>query len=423
MPMNQLQTAFETAFQTQFKLNSLKLAVQLFERKAKGVGLTLSKFQLARIRKRLEAGDGRNFKLHFPKVQTKESRKIIITKEDVRALKKQYKSLLKGFGLGNLIDEISDSVSSQMLTSLKQDWPRQSKYERSILNGFEKRLRWRWGEPLELLAMLIKLALELGADVNEESRKGESSKTPYTVEVLTRLHARACQIASEVFVLLKSGFADGAMARWRTLHEIVVTAFFIQEHGEAVAERYLLHAPVDSYKAAQQYQRHCKRLGYTPLSSKELERIKDSYNAAVTRFGPSFGGGYGWAAAVLKYARPTFADIEQHVSLDHFRPYYKMASENVHADPKGSLYRLGLGLPQEGLLLAGPSDAGLADPGQNTALSLAYATSSLLKIKCTLDIIVGLRIMMTLSKEIGEAFLRVQESLGSEAGLRPSITT
>jgi hypothetical protein len=419
MPMNQLQTAFETAFQTQIKLHSLKLAVQLFERKAKEAGLTLSKFQLARICKRLEAGDVANFKLHFPDVETRESRNIIITKEDIRTLKKQYKSLMKGFGLGDLIDEISDSVSSRMLVSLKKNWPRQSKYDRRVFNGFEKRLRQCWNTPLELLALLIKVAVELGADVNAESRDGKN-KNPYTVEALTRLHARACQIASEVLVLLRSGFADGAMARWRTLHEIVVTTFFLQEHGEATAERYLLHTPVDSYKAAQQYQRHCKILGYTPFTAKEMKRIKESYDAAVTRFGSSFSGSYGWAAAALKRTRTTFADIEEHVNLDHLRPYYKMASQNVHADPKGALHRLGLGFPQEDALLAGPSDAGLADPGQNTALSLMQSTSSLLTLKCTLDMMVGLKAMMILSNEIGEAFLRVQES--QKLRLRPSAT-
>ena len=49
--------------------------------------------------------------------------------------------------------------------------------------------------------------------------------------VLWRLHARSCQITMEILALLKSGFADGAHARWRTLHEIAVTALFIKQQG------------------------------------------------------------------------------------------------------------------------------------------------------------------------------------------------
>ena len=37
-----------------------------------------------------------------------------------------------------------------------------------------------------------------------------------------------------------------------------------------------------------------------------------------------------------------FSDIERAVRLDHLRPYYKLASHNVHANPKGMLFRLGL---------------------------------------------------------------------------------
>src|SRR2546430_11970740 len=43
------------------------------------------------------------------------------------------------------------------------------------------------------------------------------------------------------------------------------------------------------------------------------------------------------------------------------------------SNPKGVLFKLGT--LQEGMLLVGPSPYGLADPGQNTALSLAVLES------------------------------------------------
>jgi hypothetical protein len=42
---------------------------------------------------------------------------------------------------------------------------------------------------------------------------------------------------------------DGAIARWRTLHEIAVIAMCVRDRGDAMAERYLLHSTVESYKA------------------------------------------------------------------------------------------------------------------------------------------------------------------------------
>ncbi|WP_224497072.1 DUF5677 domain-containing protein [Bradyrhizobium septentrionale] len=46
------------------------------------------------------------------------------------------------------------------------------------------------------------------------------------------LHARSCQITQEIIWLLSGGFADAAMARWRTLREATAVASLIGEHGE-----------------------------------------------------------------------------------------------------------------------------------------------------------------------------------------------
>ena len=102
------------------------------------------------------------------------------------------------------------------------------------------------------------------------------------------MHARACQIASEVLVLLRSGHADGAHARWRSLHEIAVVSLFIKSAGNQIAERYLLHNTVESYKSAQLYQDYCKTLGYEPLSEQEFKEIESAYKHLVSKFGPAY---------------------------------------------------------------------------------------------------------------------------------------
>lgn len=84
-----------------------------------------------------------------------------------------------------------------------------------------------------------------------------------------------------------------------------------------------------------------------------------------------------------------------------------MASQNVHADPKGVICRLGLN--GERFLLAGPSNMGLVEPGHSTAISLLQVTSCLLLLQSTLDNIVITKVMMILSDEIGTVFLKVHE--------------
>jgi hypothetical protein len=65
-------------------------------------------------------------------------------------------------------------------------------------------------------------------------------------EILIRLLVRAWQVTDEILCLLENGFADGAMARWRTLHEIHVVAAVLMRHGESITERYLAHQAVES---------------------------------------------------------------------------------------------------------------------------------------------------------------------------------
>ena len=56
------------------------------------------------------------------------------------------------------------------------------------------------------------------------------------VRVLLIRLVRACQVTDEIICLLENGFADGAMARWRTLHEIAVVAVVISQHGENLCD-------------------------------------------------------------------------------------------------------------------------------------------------------------------------------------------
>jgi len=62
------------------------------------------------------------------------------------------------------------------------------------------------------------------------------------------------------------GPADGAMARWRTLHEINVVITLIAEHGDELAERYLAHDIDESARALAVYEKTHAALGYAVRS-------------------------------------------------------------------------------------------------------------------------------------------------------------
>ena len=65
--------------------------------------------------------------------------------------------------------------------------------------------------------------------------------------------------------------------------------------------------------------------------------------------------------------------------------------------------------PEVDILLAGPSNLGLADPGHGTALSLTQITATLVSTASTLDSLTELTVLMRLEEETGTAFLEAHK--------------
>jgi hypothetical protein len=175
---------------------------------------------------------------------------------------------------------------------------------------------------------------------------------------------------------MKSGYADGAYARWRALHEMAVTAFFLVQHGADTPQRYLDHADVKRWHAAQEYQKHCQSLGYEPFSTEEMAELNAASDAVIDKYGSSFKSDYGWAAQALGDDRPTFSKIEANLDMSQWRPFFRLSCQSVHAGSEALFFSLAAPEQMEGMLLAGASDAGLADPGHQTAISLTMTTVS-----------------------------------------------
>jgi hypothetical protein len=146
------------------------------------------------------------------------------------------------------------------------------------------------------------------------------------------------------------------------------------------------------------------------MTPEETKLIDERYDAVIARYGGSFRSDYGWASQALGNRNPNFDSLEASVGLDHWRAHSRMAGHNVHANPKGAFFKLGL-LDEVNLLLAGASNAGLADPGQSAALSLTQLSSALLVLQTTFDNLVALRTMLLLEREISEMFVDADQCL------------
>lgn len=299
--------------------------------------------------------------------------------------------------LPDIIEGTAESVSKIIFHSLRRTYRFGLKKHKEIQANFEVNLFGTWGKAISQLEVLLGLALEAAEHTEEIVIRGDCSHTDAKWIVLSRLHARACQITGEIVTLLKAGYADGAQARWRSLHEVTVVAAFILEQDDTVAEQYLLHDAIEEYKSVAQQLNLWPELKEDEEFLSYFNDLKIQKAELVRNHGRYFPEDHGWSASAFGGQRPTFREIEKRVNLSYLRPEYREASHNVHAGVRGAFSRLGLHPNTENILLAGASDFGLAGPGHLAAVSLTQATISLLQGAEAFDSIV---IMKVISKQL-----------------------
>ena len=297
------------------------------------------------------------------------------------------------------------------LTELKRKHSTIQDRLRQNAEQFERVLRSYWDEPLRLLELQIETAAEAGRDINLCNRDDAPRPDGYVFQVLMTLHARACQISREILFLLRYGFADGALARWRTLHEIVVVGAVISHHGDEVARKYQLHYVVQSHKSMRQFRDLMRQLGEAPPIDDVFKDLESFFIKVIREERPSFKQDYGWAASVTAGQKPSMSNLEKLANKDYLRYYYRMACDSVHVNALGDYKRsMHIG-PETTLLLDGPRLSGLADPGKLTATSLAEVTKLLLETRLDRYREVTFRAVQTLADEIDVSFQRAHQNL------------
>jgi hypothetical protein len=313
-----------------------------------------------------------------------------------------------GESIDDLYDEIGDAMYEETIETMEEsleDW-------REELSGFRERLYDDWQDPIDLLEAFIIYSrdsgMELQRDVGDQARENED----LVFLTLLKLHGRAIQVSQEILTLIKQGFADGAHARWRALHEIAVVSMFINQTGEETAKRFLLHELVDDYHLKKQIKEHDGTGFLGEVSGEELEDAEERLNHLCEQFGDGFGGLWGWAAHEIP--NPKFRDLENAVNLDHHRPYYDFASKvNVHSGAKGTNAQIGL-TNRPYTSASGPTNSGFYLPGFQTAVSLYQVSVALMMHIVIPETPADLRVMDRLLDDIYHAFMKAQEDINKK---------
>lgn len=226
-----------------------------------------------------------------------------------------------------------------------------------------------FGSPLDELRVLRAVAEESCVLFHRSTEEHDLRH-----QALARLTGRGLLIADEICCLLAAGYPGGALARWRSLHEVSVVARIIAGNDEATAERYLRHEVVGRAKAARAYRDHATELFDHPLDDATIDEILAARQAAIDEYGKDFRDAYGWAAHLCRGA--DFRRLEQLAERDWLRPYYDMANHPIHAGAANLLTEIGI--DDDNAILTGPSPTGLTDPLQLTAKSLVFLVEQML---------------------------------------------
>ncbi|MCA1708037.1 MAG: DUF5677 domain-containing protein [Actinobacteria bacterium] len=311
--------------------------------------------------------------------------------------------------------QATDDRAPGVAADLIRRAPRMLRQRRRRSKRFQRVLRVYWGRPFDLYLSICVAAEEAGRRFDDRLATEAEERQDYQFEALTGLYARASRTAMEIHHALAGGFPMAALARCRTLHEIAVIMMVLSEFGETeehadLAERFLLHDAVQSWKDAKTYQKHCAALGGDPLGVDEMSELEQARQVLLTRFGPEYRHDYGWAAGLAGLKQLTFIKLEELAKVAHLRGHYSWASHEIHADSKG--WRLNV-FEQGDVLYkqTGAMHFGMAEPASWALLSLQQCMGTLLF--STDDVspmeMLGFKALQHLIDEAVETFDRAEE--------------
>ena len=253
----------------------------------------------------------------------------------------ELKAKFNNENVANAYLELINQMAEDSISSLLLQAEERVHLERQRAIHFERHNEQIWHDGFIASEMMYIIATESAQNyrkIFEDWSEEKQRQIHYKYLALLQLHGRACQQYLEVLCLLKSGFADGAFARWRSMYELCIVAYFISKNDETVAKAFY----DDSFLA----------------DAKEYNWAKKA---------PCFSGRKG---------KVTFRDILNQCKdvTEKWEKQYGLSNKIVHATAQGTFARLGK--PQDVDIIAiGPSDYGLAMPAVNAAIVLAIISS------------------------------------------------
>jgi hypothetical protein len=142
-----------------------------------------------------------------------------------------------------------------------------------------------------------------------------------------------------------------------------------------------------------------------------MDKLGADADAMIQKYGSIFKRDYGWASDALGITDVSFAKVEAAIDMAHWRPFFRLACQSIHAGSQSLNFCISAPWDDDGVLLAGRSNAGLADPGHSTAVSLTLASVALFTFHPNLDSLISCKCMQQVCEDIGEELFAAHEKL------------
>lgn len=264
---------------------------------------------------------------------------------------------------------------------------------------------------LKLFEGFIELNSKISSNTYEKYFKiFDSYEDHIKLDTLISIHVRACQVANEILVLIKNGYADGAHARWRTLHELAVTFIYLYDSDYKVIFMYNDYEIIEKYKKAKEYKECEKKLDLEELDDETWNELTNLRDEIISKYGKEFSESYGWTMNDLPKGKRNFRELEKFVGIDNLRVIYAWANESVHAGVSGLKDKLSLREEESYNFLTGPNNYGFLDPIQYTSYSLCQMSEILLGMEDSLLNKIFEELLFFFQSEIVKEFDKIQNS-------------
>jgi len=279
---------------------------------------------------------------------------------------------------------------------------------------FVKRNVRRWKKGFFALDMLVSVCREAGQEFQKEFLQFEEYATDIQLGMLMRIHARGIRISSEIIALMKSGYADGALSRWRSLYELGLAALSISRIGRDAAIDYYLSGKVKALEGMKEHRKCADKMKHETFSEAEILNATAEVEQLLQQHGRAlddYVGDYGWLRKHIGSSKRH--KVEEFLDLSHWSHDFKWASQDVHAGYREMRSLLAMSEARQDILLVGPSNSGMTDPAHRTAISLSWITTAFTNCYSEREDypfdssgrLIWTKIIDRLCAQIGEAFL------------------